>query len=139
MMRRHLDAIGSIRSNVPCCIPNVSERPVEIATFLQGAFGVRLDAAEHLDEGLGKLTVVHHNATCAIEGPAPVNTLLAFHVRVALTCGCAIIVVDRHAGRAADRSALGHRLSLCNSLPNAGIRHGREPDLPRIGEQVPMR
>ncbi|HKW54943.1 MAG TPA: hypothetical protein VJO12_14720 [Stellaceae bacterium] len=71
-MAHHLDAIGSVRSDGPSRIPNVSKRPVEIAALLQGAFGIGLDAAKRLDEDLSQLAiighaVISHNATSAIE------------------------------------------------------------------------
>jgi hypothetical protein len=80
----HLDAIGSIRSDVPCRVPNVSKRPVEIAALLQGAFGIGLDAAKRLDKDLSQLAiighaVIGHNATSAIEANRiPVNILRPF-------------------------------------------------------------
>jgi hypothetical protein len=80
----HLDAIGSIRSDVPCRVPNVSKYPVEIAALLQGAFGIGLDAAKRLDKDLSQLAIIGHavnghNATSAIEANRiPVNILRAF-------------------------------------------------------------
>ena len=53
-MRRHPDPLGGIGSDVPCCVPNVSECLVEIAAMLQASVRIGLDAAKCLDEGLNK-------------------------------------------------------------------------------------